>query len=120
MSGVDIYRIKIARKSDSCSRGNWQIVEGRSEMEHKLFPLAAEAMAHTDSWHVGRRERGRSWRWREWWKQNILRDEDDYPSVYRIVAVEERVDSEWVAMQWRLTDPVLSVWSASEEEQDKE
>ena len=120
MSGVDIYRITTSRRSGSGSSGKREIVQGRSEMEHKLFPLAVEAMAHTDSWHVGRKERGRSWRWREWWEQNILRDEDDYPSVYRVVAVEELIDSEWVAMRWRLTDPVLSVWSASEEEQEKE
>lgn len=116
---VDMWRLRVARGNRNAGGGDWTMFDNRSELEHALFVSAVEAEAFGNIKNRVTDERRHSW-FRAWWRATTPDADEDVHAwhTYRIVAVEQLTDGEWVEVEWSISPPVLTLGSAVSDESE--
>lgn len=82
------------------SGGDWRLYEDVATLKRDLLAAYLDVLSHP-----GKRDRSpRSWFARRW-RQHLRGDDEAYPCVREIYAVEQIVDGEWVEITPEFIDP---------------
>lgn len=99
-----VFRVKYAKAySANGSGGDWKLYDDESEMKQDLLAAYLDVL--------GAPEKGRGmykedrWWFARIWRRHLRGDDETYPRVRSIHAVEQLVDGAWVDIQPEFIDP---------------